>query len=304
MNRCPAITRPPAISWILVGLAVAIPWLAGNVAWALWGLGAWVTLQPLYALFVETLRRGDRHANPVASYTLGPSTAETAMVLLHGFADTPEAWRREAESLATHGFRVFVPELSHNADAAVWLATVRATLTEARAHHRKVVLWGHSMGGAAALAASTLHPDALILWAPFLAPRLTWGFVRTLYVAHRALFLWPYTPTWFPAERHGKGPHPTHYRVRRIIPTRTFAAMLEMPGRAVPPACPTLVLLSRRDTVVDNHATRGALPTATILDAANPHSGHALTNAADWFDNLSASLAWLNAHDANAPEGH
>lgn len=282
-----------AAGWLLVGLTVAMPWLMGNVAWTLWGLGAWGALQAGYALVVEALRRGDRRASPTASYALGPKTAETAMVLLHGFADTPEAWRREAEALAVQGFRVLVPELSHDADAEAWLTAVRTTFAEARTHHRRVVLWGHSMGGAVALASSALRPDALILWAPFLAPRLTWGLVRALYAVHRALFLWPHTPTWFPAERHGKGTPSTRYRVRRIIPTRTFAAMLGIPRRIAPPACPTLVLLSRRDTVVDNRATRAVLPFATFLEAADPRSGHALTNAADWPANLSASLAWL-----------
>lgn len=287
-----------AAGWALVGLTVAMPWLAGNSLWVLAALGVWLALQPVYAVAIETIRRGDRRVAPVGAYALGAENAEMAAVLLHGFADTPEAWRREAEALAARGFRVLAPELSHDAGAAEWLATVRETFAEARARHRRVTLWGHSMGGAVALAAVArgLRPDALVLWAPFLAPRLGWGLARALYGLHRALFLWPHTLTWFPSERHGKGPVPTAYRVRRVIPVRTFAAMLGMPSLVVPPAeVPTLALLSRRDTVVDNRATRAALRSATFLEAADPRTGHALTNAVDWPDNLAASLAWLDS---------
>ncbi len=289
----------PWISACLWG--VALPALAGLIGLfyphaALFFFLLWLFAQPIYALIIASIRRGDRAADLVRAYALGAARAPTAMVLLHGFADTPEAWRREAEVLAGSGFRVIVPELSHVADEAQWLSVATRAVAEARARHNRVILWGHSMGGAVALTiAEGARPDALVLWAPFLAPHLGRAVVAGLYGLHRLLFLWPYTVTWFPAQRMGKGTPTTVYRVRRVIPTRTFAAMLRMQrlARAATPSLPTVVLLSRRETVVDNRAIRAGLPKAAFLEAADPLTSHALTNAADWHYNLAASLAAL-----------
>ena len=260
--------------------------------------GVWLLLQFLYLLVIECVRRRDRAA-PTTPYALGSLAAENAAILVHGFADTPQAWRREAEMLATRGWRVLVPELSHDGTEADWLPLLVATLREAKAAHGRVVLWGHSMGGAMALAAARREtPDALILWAPFFAPRLGRTFTKLLYRLHRLLFLYPFVFTYFPALRQAKGSPASTYRVRRVIPVRTFAAMLRTQrlAQGEPPACPTLLLLSRRDRVVDNRAALRALPAAGQTFAAAPESGHALTNAADWAANLDASLAWLNRH--------
>lgn len=283
--------------WLVFLCVVAMAWELGRWEGMMGGLGIWLGMQGGYVLLVEWVRRGDCQADLAEGFALGSETADTAMVLLHGFADTPEAWRREAVALAGKGFRVMVPCLSHEATEAEWFAEVEAVVRAARERHRHVVLWGHSMGGAVALAvAERVRPDALVLWAPFLAPRLGRVCVSALYALHRLLFIWPHTLTWFPAERRGRGMPSTYYRVRRVIPTRTFAAMLRMQyyACAAKCECPTLVVVSQRDRVVDNRVTRKRLPKATFLNAADVLSGHALTNAVDWKDNLEASLSCWN----------
>ena len=257
--------------------------------------GAWVLLQPIYGLAVHFLRRrfpGD----PVQPLVFGPQKAPMGAVLLHGFADSPETWRREAEYLAARGWRIEVPVLSHDADASAWFAETEAAVQRLRAVCGSVSLWGHSMGGATALAASEkLRPDALILWAPFLAPRfgrrLTGGLCRL----HRLLFLSPLTPTFFPCERHGCGDPATFYRIRRTVPLHMFLAMLNLQYQAeqARPLCPILVLLSQRDAVVNNRKTRSVLHQAVFLSASNPRSGHALPNASDWKENLENTIQIL-----------
>ncbi len=261
-----------------------------------WLIGCYAAAQALWAAAVETARLGDRRADRVRGFALGPRDAARCAVLLHGFADTPEAWRREAAALAARGWRVIVPALSHRATERTWLRVAGAWVRRARRRHARVELWGHSMGGAVALAAAAeARPDALVLWAPFVEPWLGRRRVAALHAAHRLCLLWPRTFTFFPAAREGKGPEPTAYRVGRVIPVRTFAAMLRMGDRArlaarEGPPCPVTVLLSRRDTVVDNAATLRALPGARVRWAADARSGHALTNAADWRENLAAVL--------------
>lgn len=267
-------------------------WMLSHAQWALFALMAWGGLQLLYIVFIEWCRR-DRDLTPSHTLEFGERTAPKCAVLVHGFADTPEAWRREATALAQKGWRVIVPEMDLTATESTWLATLNDALLEARTYAAHVELWGHSMGGALALtAAQTIALDRLVLWAPFLAPAMGKLASSTLYTLHRLFFIWPFTLTWFPVHRHGKGPSEHFYRVRRVIPTRTFTAALGMPKLALrnPLLIRPIILLSQRDTVVDNRPVRRAFPTAHYLLAANPRSSHALTNAADWEDNLHAIL--------------
>ncbi|MEG1788658.1 MAG: alpha/beta fold hydrolase [Kiritimatiellia bacterium] len=257
-------------------------------------LTTYLLLQFAYLLFIEIVRAFNR-GDPVRALTFGPVTAETCLILVHGFADTPEAWRREGEALAARGMRVQIPVLDHDATEREWMETVQHAVAEARLTARSVWMWGHSMGGAVIVAMGAPAVTGRVLWAPFFAPKLGRRWVHFLYCFHRVLFLWPHTLTFFPSQRNGKGEIKTAYRVRRVIPIRTFSAMLRMQQYAVDTSAhlPTFVLLSQRDRVVENQATRQALPAATFAFVANPLSGHALTNATDWRENLEASLDFM-----------
>ncbi len=262
----------------------------------LWCLAGYLLLQLLYTAVILRLRQGDRVADSTEGYALGPNDTPTAILLIHGFSDTPRTWQREARALAELGYRVVVPEISHEATEKAWFATLNTHLAELKAHHRHVLLWGHSMGGALAttLAAQT-EVDALVLWAPFFAPRMGRLPARILFILHRLFLRIPQTPTFFRSVRVVHGDEALTYRVRKIIPTRTFAAALRTQylAQRAHPSCPMVLLLSQRDTVVNNRVTLRQLPSATLLWAHSPYSSHALPNAADWRENLSATLAAL-----------
>ena len=271
------------------------------MTWLLWALSAYLLLQLIHAGYICAVARRDRQLPPASGYTLPPrgQACGKAAVMLHGFADTPEAWRREAEALAERGWHVEVPLLSHEETSAQWLEVAAEAIRRARQQAKEVILFGHSMGGALALAvAARERPDALVLWAPFFEPYLGPRAVPVLYALHRFLFRWPRTLTFFPALRVAKGQPTATYAVARSLPVRSFASALAVPRLARAAldqvrALPTVVLLPHRDTVVRPEPTRHALPWATFLMAANPRTGHALTNAADWRENLEASLAAL-----------
>ena len=279
------------------------------ISWLYALLGFYLLLQLLHALYITTLAwRERRSLAPAEGYALAPEGPRCgkAAVLLHGFADTPEAWRREARELAAQGWYVDVPALSHEGTSSDWLAAAEAALRRARREGTTVVLFGHSMGGALALAAAArCRPDGLILWAPFFEPYLGPRAVPVLYTLHRLLFRWPRTLTFFPAKRTARGSESATYTVARTLPVRSFASALAVPRLARAAlanlrALPTVVLLPARDTVVRPEPTRRALPWARFLSAADPRTGHALTNAADWQENLRASLAALAA-ECSAP---
>ena len=268
---------------LLVGFYVP----ASRVAW--WGYWA---LQLLYLCVVEGARRVGT-LSPSATFERGNAAATRCVVLVHGFADTPLAWSRQADALAARGWRVIVPELDLTQTATQWQTVIREALIEARRTASWVELWGHSMGGALSMAvAQTEVVDRLVLWAPFLEPAMGNLASRTLYWLHRLFFLWPYTLTWFPVERRGKGEPETFYRVRRVIPTRTFQAALAVPQLALVKRAPvpTCLILSQNDRVVRNAPVLNYLSDVPVLWAANPRSSHALTNAVDWLENLKRVL--------------
>ncbi len=269
-----------------------LPWLLFSA------LIAYLLLQVGYILFILCRCRADRRYAPTPQpYTCGDPTATTCCVLVHGFADGPQAWQREADALAALGYYVVVPHLSHDEDVEAWRSHIEATLRTLKKTHARILLWGHSMGGAIAwMASQTVNVDALILWAPYCAPKLGKRLTLLFYALHCLFFLYPYTPTFFPSMRHGKGAPETTYRIRQIISRKTFYSVLTLPCHLsnMRIVTPTILLLSQRDTVVDNRATMQRFATATRLWAHDAMTGHALTNAADWQENLHATLNLLS----------
>ena len=87
-----------------------------------------------------------------------------ALVLLHGFTQTRQSWRRTVQALQGR-YRALVPDLPGHGQAAFRTPSFDAVTAYLRAlaPHR-FTLAGYSMGGRIALhAAFTLHPERLIL---------------------------------------------------------------------------------------------------------------------------------------------
>jgi carboxylesterase len=102
---------------------------------------------------------------------------EAAALLVHGYPGTPAEMSGLAAALHGAGWTVDVPllpgfgkQISTLADRRYtdWLDHVREALAALKRDHGPVLLVGHSMGGALALAVSAeLPPDGLVLLAPF-----------------------------------------------------------------------------------------------------------------------------------------
>lgn len=103
-----------------------------------------------------------------------------AVLVLHGFGDTPQSVRELAESLHDSGYTVDVPLLPGHgrtlvefgeARATDWVDFVRARVARLRARHAHVSLVGLSMGAAlcSIVAAERDDVDALVLLAPYLS---------------------------------------------------------------------------------------------------------------------------------------
>ncbi len=197
---------------------------------------------------------------------------DRAVLLLHGFGDTPQSLGFLARRLHALGWTVHAPLLPGHgrtlraftrSTAGEWVAHARGAYAALRARHPTVGVVGQSMGGAlaAVLAAETIDPpDALVLLAPYLEmpPRL-----RRLADAH------PYWSPLLPLV----GSRGTRSILDRAAQAESLAydavsgrllaelrAVVDRAQQALPAVqAPTLVVQSRRDHRIAPDACRRAV---------------------------------------------
>lgn len=145
-----------------------------------------VVRRDLYARSVErsfeSRYAGERNVQGVIAGAEGftlEGTDDRAIVLLHGYNDSPQTLRAPAAAFHAAGWTVYVPLLpghgrSLPAFAAStskgWIDAGRGAVREAMLRHRRVAVGGLSMGGAIATIVAAEQGDVLaaVLFAPFL----------------------------------------------------------------------------------------------------------------------------------------
>lgn len=216
-------------------------------------------------------RRDDgiiRGAEPVAI----EGTGRGAVLLLHGFGDTPQALGGLASRLAEQGWTVRAPLLPGHgrslpdfarARADHWIAHARRELDALRSTHESVHLVGLSMGGAIATilaaeeAGTPRAPRSLVLLAPYVdMPRA----VRRLARCH--LLFTPFVP--YAAGRSERSIHDPEAAARTlgygVLTPRLLRELLRVVERvhdALPrAAAPTLWVQSEHDNRLTPQAAR------------------------------------------------
>lgn len=237
----------------------------------------------------------------------------SAVLLLHGFNDTPQSMRYLAARLNAAGYTVHaprlpghgcaLPELARSARADAWRRAVQSAYTALHLDHTSVYACGQSMGGALAvlLAASHSEMPAVALLAPFIGidPALAWKF--------RLARLSP-----APYHRSPGGERSLHDPAARraalgpgIVTARALNSLREiaLDAEAVLPALqvPTLYVQSVHDNRVsaafgERHFNAIAAPQKEQLWLSG--SGHIIS--ADYERELVADrvIAWFGAHGA------
>jgi carboxylesterase len=221
-----------------------------------------------------------------------------AVLVLHGFGDTPQSVAPVAHALHIAGWTVRAPLLAGHGrsmremathGAADWLATARDAYAALRRSHTHVALVGQSMGGALAVQlAVEAPPPGVVLLAPYLQmPAPIW---RT---SHLLQLLAPVVPYWTSRTPPRSIHDPAALARARAHVATSATALAELRrvsdgARAVLPrlASPTLVLQSREDNRI---APTTAAETFARIGAA--------TKRLEWFTGRGHVLAVDYAHD-------
>lgn len=268
---------------------------------------AWALLNVLVASAAAMWYRAWCRSVPWTSDGIMPSavpidegSGEDAVLFVHGFNDVPYVWRRFVDELAARGFHCQAMRLpgAGEADCRPSLGVLRKAVDDElrtlKAAHRRVVLVGHSMGGALSLdavlrasgAAGGVLPDKLVLLAPLIEVSQARCPVLTPYVWYRILRallpLLRWVPSVFKEYLHAEDDHEFVYRRDRFNEIGWYTALFSLVAsirradrRKV--VVPTVVYVGGNDRVVDSNAARlwfADVPCARIVDC--PGASHVI----------------------------
>lgn len=305
---------------IMIGLLLLIAlWFGADVFYALRILRHRLAWERGVARNAEGLRTA------CAAFTMGEG--EPALLMIHGFADSPAFFRPLAEALAPRGYTCRamrlpgageMPAAAARVTHADWQAAIEGELAALReAGHRPIWIVAHSMGGALAVNLLAEQPDAadgLALLSPLarisekrspgLSPRAWYE------IGRRVMWFSRVIESPFPMDvRHPAEPMETYPR-ERYVPTAAYHELFAVLGR-VPAAAgrlsgPLLVLVGAEDAVVDRTFVRVFFETSACAPKAfheYPDTGHVLSMESIRGDVIERLDAFFRATSAGRGEG-
>ena len=229
-----------------------------------------------------------------APRSLGPEEAKTALLLVHGFLASPNAFAAFPEEWAAAGYFVRAMLLPGHGTSPLELAETPSTvLLEAvreevqllKQDHDQVVLIGHSMGGAiCTIIAAQEQVDGLVLAAPYYRAEYRWyyGFPPETWVQ----FLAPLIPWVFKPRRTVQVFRPEAKKgifSYNWVPSQAAVTTLSLGAAAQEKAllrkiqCPLLWIHSQRDraaSIVAAQKAVSAMPSSNKHVTWLPHSNH------------------------------
>lgn len=241
------------------------------------------------------------------------ASSDRAVMLLHGFNDTPQSVSYLGHALHARGWTVVIPLLpQHGRGAEVfiadgsadaWLGEARAKWTALRKHARVAVLVGQSMGGAiATVLASEQTPTALVLLAPYLS--MGNG-------ARMLARVWPVWQLFVPQLRAnpGRALRDPVARDRSVGGMRFSPRLVAELLRVVRAArrsldlitAPTLVIHALSDYRIPSVSAQEAYDRIASRDKTliwNPRGGHVVAADEGRDDVVDHVVRWLDAHIA------
>ena len=234
---------------------------------------------------------------------------QRALLLIHGYNDTPASLDDIARALQAAGWTVRLPLLpGHGRSLEAWdawraseaLALVRDEYAALRAQHATVVVGGLSMGGALATwLAAEADVDGLLLFAPML-------FVpRPMQVAVSTARVWTLVTRYVSGggARSIRDPEAQRRSISYGCSTRRSLEALERVATGTMPRlgfakAPTLVCQSREDNRLPEDQSRRAFARLGATDKTVHWvhgAGHVLTMDYGWRELAATVVAWLEA---------
>jgi esterase/lipase len=203
------------------------------------------------------------------AFSLGKG--DIALLLVHGFADSPDLWRNHmAPAFAELGYAcraVQLPIFNEPIDAehGCWRETVRKELAELRERHQKVVVIAHSLGCAVSMNVLTEEghtADAFISIAPLdrvsdhrspVLPARGWHNILDPLLIFSQTIVLPFPPDIADDEERGK------MQLDQFVPRKVFREMYAVMdancGKEDALDIPVMMVLSRQDIIVDYRAS-------------------------------------------------
>lgn len=229
-----------------------------------------------------------------------------AILMVHGFNDSPRVYDRMARVLAERGFTCRAMRLpgfgipireTLRYRKEDWLAATQAELEQLRGRHDHVSVVGHSLGGAILVNVLAKRPDLAdraVLLAPAIAvsnsrspllPTRTWHAIGSRTLVFSRL-------TESPFRFDAQCPEAEHFQwMSRFAYLSTYAELFALFDGAAESAphfhLPTLMAVSKFDRVVDSPAAERffhAVPAAPKRLIVAEEAGHALPIEQGWRD--------------------
>lgn len=301
-------------------------------------VGIWVLGDFIYSRVVasavrkweKTIQR-DEDGVQVGTRSWALPGKETALLLVHGFNDTPRTFNRMGPLLNEHGhtvravrlpgFGVHVREMN-DCTGKQWVDKVVAEARELRTTHSRVIVVGHSLGGAVTISSILANPelfDGAVLLAPAvdvaderspLLPVRFWQALGDRLLMFSTVYQTPYNRNDCRDPEFQNPPEKPPFSTRNIV-QQTFRLMDQNKNQAPNIKMPLLMILSRDDQVVDWKASQGWFEQLGSNIKQIEHydkSGHALTVDYDWKNvtqniidfTKTVSTGDLNANDSTA----
>lgn len=234
-----------------------------------------------------------------AAYSVG--AGDTALLLIHGFADSPAIWQAMAPAFARRGYfcrAMRLPGACERFDAyaekssrEAWIGAVVSESDALRKNHKRVVAVAHSLGATIALNTILEHPqcfDAAVLLAPLIevsAKRVPFGSAEAWFrfamrhIKHTPGMVSPFKAPRTPAI---SGATPRNRFIPLSVYTAMFASIEFLRGREADISLPLYMMTVARDKIVDSataarFAERCAARKKLVEEFSN--TGHAMPGA-------------------------
>ncbi len=303
-NSTRPLRRRRKIWWLIAILFLFGVWVAGD----------WIYAQVVGRAVARWEATVERDADGVLigarSYTL--PGGHTALLLVHGFNDTPQAFQLMAPALHEQGYTVRAlrlpgfgepVEAMNRCTAEQWIDAVRSEAVTLSQQHERLVVVGHSLGAAVSLAVLAENPslmDGIVMIAPGidvanhrspLLPTRVWKKLGDRFLFFSDIYQSPFDPNDCRDPRWRKPPDKPVFTSRNVV-QQTFRVMDANRDRAGQIETPLLMVLSRNDQVVDwvqaeAFFERVRTPRKTLKFYDD--SGHALTLDYDW-ENITRDI--------------